>query len=83
MNKLLKDTFLYSLGEICPKVISFFLLPIYTKYLSPADYGTIAYTNTIMLFLFVLGSMSLNSFVLRYYFIWKEEQKRRMCLSKG
>lgn len=80
MNKLLKDTFLYSIGEICPKVISFFLLPIYTKYLSPADYGTIAYTNTIMLFLFVLGSMSLNSFVLRYYFIWKEEQKRRKLI---
>lgn len=80
MNKLLKNTIYYSIGEICPRIISFILLPIYTHYLSPADYGILSYTNTIILFLFVLGTMSLNSFVLRYYFVWNNEKDRRRLI---
>lgn len=77
MSKLLKNTFYYSLGEICPRIISFFLLPIYTTFLSPSDYGILSYTNSIMFFLLVFGSLSLNSFVLRYYFIRKTDEERK------
>ena len=80
MNSLLKNTIYYSVGEICPRIISFFLLPVYTHFLSPADYGILSYTNTVMLFLFALGTLSLNSFVLRYYFIWNKEHERRRLI---
>lgn len=80
MNNLLKNTIYYSVGEICPRIIAFFLLPIYTHFLTPADYGIMSYTNTVMLFFVVLGTLALNSFVLRYYFIWNNEGDRRRLI---
>ena len=79
-TKLLKNTILYSVGEILPRVLTFLLLPVYTQYLSPADYGVISYTHTIILFLYVLGAFSLNSYVLRFYFIHSNEEERKTLI---
>lgn len=38
-KKLIKSTFLYFFGNVLSKAITFFLLPLYTKYIAPADYG--------------------------------------------
>jgi O-antigen/teichoic acid export membrane protein len=70
-RKLVVNSIYYTIGEILPKVIGFFLLPLLTKYLSPADYGINSYTNTVMLFSFAFSSLSLNTFLLRNYY--KEE----------
>lgn len=76
-NGLLKNTIYYSIGEILPRVISFLLLPLYTRYLSPADYGILSYTNTVYSFLLVFSTLSLNSYVLRYYFVHTEDKERK------
>ena len=77
MNKSIKNTIYYSIGEILPKTVQFFLLPLYTKFLSTSDYGIVSYTNTVVTFLNVFTLLSLNSYVLRYYFIYKDEKKRK------
>lgn len=77
MSKLVKQSFYYALGEIVPKIVSFLLLPIYTTFLSTSDYGILNYTNSFMLFLFVLCTLSLNSFLLRYYFEKEDETYRK------
>ncbi len=66
------------IGEIIPKMLSLLLLPIMTRYLTPADYGVIAYVDAIIIFVFVFSLMSLNSYILREYFQLKEitEQKK-------
>lgn len=66
------------IGEIIPKILSLLLLPIMTRYLTPADYGVIAYVDAIIIFVFVFSVMSLNSYILREYFQLKEitEQKK-------
>lgn len=79
-NKLLKETAIYAIGEIIPKLIGFFLLPIYTNYLSPADYGILSYTNSIVMFLFVLGALSMNTFVLRFYYEQKTEAEKKRII---
>lgn len=79
-TRLLKNTILYSIGEILPRAIAFILLPIYTQYLSPSDYGISSYTHTIIIFLYVLGAFALNSYVLRYYFIHTDENERRVLI---
>lgn len=56
------------------------MLPIYTRYLSPSDYGIIAYTHSIVLFLYILGSLALNTYVLRYYFVHSDENGRRVLV---
>lgn len=76
MNRIFRNTIYYSIGEILPRAISFIMLPIYTKYLSPSDYGILAYAHSIALLLYVLGALALNSYVIRYYFIHTEERER-------
>lgn len=39
MFKFLKNTVIFFFGTILSKVISFFLLPLYTSYINPTDYG--------------------------------------------
>ena len=80
MSKLLKQSALYAIGEIVPKLVSFFLLPVYTHYLSKTDYGIISYTNSFVMFLFVLCVLSLNTYVLRFYFEKEDETYRRRLL---
>lgn len=80
MSKLLKQSALYAIGEIVPKLVSFFLLPVYTHYLSKTDYGIISYTNSFVMFLFVLCVLSLNTYVLRFYFEKEDEIYRKRLL---
>jgi len=42
MNKLVKTTAIYSIGQILPQAVRFILLPIYTHFLTPADYGVVS-----------------------------------------
>jgi len=78
MSKLLiKNTLIYSIGEVVPRLLSFILLPIYTHFLSPSDYGILSYTNSIMVFMPILSTLCLNSFLIRYYFERKTEIDKR------
>lgn len=76
-EKLVKTTVYYSIGEIVPRIISFFLLPILTKYLTADEYGIVSYTTSVMTFVFVIATLSLNTFVLRHYYSAKDENSRK------
>ena len=80
MSGLFKQSVLYSIGEIIPKLVSFLLLPVYTHYLTKSDYGVLNYTNSFVMFLFVLAVLSLNTFVLRCYFDEKSERDKKRLL---
>ena len=51
---LLKNTFYFFIGSLGAKVINFVLLPLYTLWLSPADYGVVdlvnSYNNILLMF---------------------------------
>ena len=68
------------IGEIVPKITGILLLPIFTRYLSTEDYGVLSYTSSLMIFIYILSSLSLNSYVLRNYFEYKDEEKRKKML---
>ena len=46
-RQLGKHTLVYTAGIIIGKVASFVLLPVYTRYLTPADYGVLELLGTI------------------------------------
>jgi O-antigen/teichoic acid export membrane protein len=69
---------LYMIGEVIPRILSILLLPIYTRYFSPDDYGIMSYIDSLIVFVFMFSILSLNSYVLRTYFEQKNltEQKK-------
>ncbi len=66
-KNLLRSGAIYAVGMIIPKLMSIVLLPIFTRYLGPEDYGILAYTSSVIEFLFVFSVLSLNSYVLRFW----------------
>ena len=80
MNIVFQNTAIYAIGEVLPKIASFLLLPIFTRYLTTEEYGIISYTGSFMLLLTVIGMLALNSYALRYYFERKGVEERRLLL---
>lgn len=71
---------LYTLGEMIPRVLSFLLLPVLTKYLTTSDYGISSYITTVVTFLFVLTTLSVNTYALRTYYKLKSEDEKKKLL---
>lgn len=65
------------IGEIVPKVIGLFLMPIFTRYLSPEDYGIMSYTESIAVFMYAFAILSLNSYLLRNYSEFSSEIEKK------
>ncbi|WP_411163608.1 lipopolysaccharide biosynthesis protein [Lacticaseibacillus paracasei] len=63
-RRLIRNTGLISIGNISTKLVSFFLLPLYTSILSTAQYGTVDYIISISTFCvpFVTGLMDESMF---------------------
>ena len=77
MFKLLRNTSLYTIGNILPKVASFFLLPLYTRYLTPEDYGIVNSMNVLMTILTVFFTMAIDRAIYRLYYDYKTEKGKK------
>ncbi|MGE4465989.1 flippase [Sphaerochaeta sp.] len=75
-NKLLKNSFIYVLGDVLNKSIPFFMLPILTRYLSPGDYGIIASFSALVSVFAVCSGLSVHGAVnVNFFRMGKEELK--------
>ena len=79
-NKIIRNISYYTIGAMIPKVIGFFLLPLFTRYLSPTEYGIMNYTDSITIFLFAFTVLSLNTYLLRYIFDYEKEEDRKKII---
>ena len=79
-NSLIKNTTIYALGDIIPKLLGFISFPILTNFLSPEEYGIVNYVNTINVFLTTLGFLCLNTYYLVHYYREKDDYHRKLLL---
>lgn len=70
------NSILYSGGNILLKAFSFFLIPLYTAYLSTEQYGVINLANSFTAVLGYVVAFGLQFSVKRYYTEYKESQER-------
>ena len=75
LKQLGKDSLIYGIGGVFAKGVSFFLLPIYTRIFTPADYGTIEMLTVISSFLAAFLIMGMDSAQSMYFFKTKEKGK--------
>lgn len=76
MLKTFKNISLYSLGEILNKSIQFLLLPLYTNYLTPADYGKLELTYLYGALLVIFYGFIIENGYGRFYFSSEETNYR-------
>lgn len=72
--RLLKNSVLYSGLGILDKGIGILLLPIYTRLLSPAEYGTISVVDSITVFLVLIYPIGSDATLMRTQFTEKDPQ---------
>lgn len=65
-KQLIKNTFILAIGNISTKCMTFLLVPIYTNYLSPADYGLIDLLNVVVLLLVPIVSVQIPNGMFRF-----------------
>lgn len=66
---------MYSAVSIFQKGIAFLLLPLYTHYLTPDDYGILSVITAVSGLLVILFTLSLNGAMTRFYFEYRDDPK--------
>ncbi|MFV9677497.1 MAG: flippase [Methanosarcinales archaeon] len=76
-----KHSIIYGLGVALSQLVGFFLLPLYTRYLTPSDYGVLEIfriTGGILGIVFIMG---LGSALFMSYFSYNDEENRKTVVS--
>lgn len=83
LKALTKDSLTYGMANMLSKVIGFLLLPLYTTYLTPADYGVVSMLAFVYLFFVPMASMGVTNAIFRRYNLKKDVQQQQVALSTG
>lgn len=73
----LNKVVIFATGKILPQVVNFLLLPIYTIYLSPTDYGIIEAMLVIGAILTIFYSLATERALFRVYYDYKTEEDKK------
>lgn len=79
-GRLIGNSAVYTLGNVVPQAMNMFLLTVFSRYLSPAEFGIFAYTTSICSFLAIVGHLSLQSYLARHWADCGAEDARRRLL---
>ena len=79
--RLSQHSIIYGLGVVVSQLVGFFLIPVYTRYLTTSDYGhleLLQITGTMLGVIFVMG---LNSALVRSYFLCDNADEKKRVVS--
>ena len=67
---------IYTIGLLAVRTSEFLLIPVYWRLLSPADYGILAVTTIVVVFLSALLGLKLEVAITRLYYDWPHDERR-------
>ncbi|CRK80178.1 lipopolysaccharide biosynthesis protein [Neobacillus massiliamazoniensis] len=65
-KKLVTNSLIFAVGNLGTKLITFFLVPLYTYYLTPSEFGMVDLLTTTISFLMPIVTLSIFDAVLRF-----------------
>ena len=83
LKSFFKNSVIYTLGHVLSSGIAIFLLPIYTRYLSPAEYGVIDLFIVIAAIVNLTIALEISQGIARYYQEAKNEKEKRKYTSSA
>src|SRR5581483_9045396 len=78
---LLGNTLIYGLGNYGIKIIGFLLIPLYTRFLSPTDYGVIALVAMYTQVIFVVMNLGQSFSLFRFYYDHDSDEARERVVA--
>ena len=80
-KRLLKNTGIIAIGNMSTKLISFLLLPLYTSFFTPSEYGIHDYINIITAFCVPFITLLLDEGMFRFLIDCKNDQEKKKVIS--
>ncbi len=80
-RRLGKNTLVYSAASIVGRLVSVIMLPVYTRYLTPSDYGLLQLLDITVEVTALLFSAGIRSGLQRFYFKAATEDERNRVIS--
>lgn len=81
-KQLIKNTFILAVGKICTQFINFFLLPLYTTYLTAKEYGIVDLLNNYISLIIPIAFFQMDQGVFRFLIDARNnEQKTSQIIS--
>ena len=81
-SRLVKSSTLYLIGNLAQRAVSVIMIPLYTRYLSPADYGIMEIVElAISIVVITLGYSAIAQSMVRIYYDWKDSEDRNAVIS--
>ncbi len=77
---IVKNTAIYAIGNVIPKVIGFLLIPLYSKILSPDEYGIIGGITSLNAILAIVMTLAIDRSVFRLYWEHPTDEARKRYL---
>jgi len=81
LHKTLKFSIVYGIGTLLNRSVSFIMLPIYTRYLSPTDYGILELLGLLTDIFSIIIGLRIGHTISRFYYRSDDEQSRREIVS--
>jgi O-antigen/teichoic acid export membrane protein len=81
LRRLLKHSTIFGLGNVLGKLIGFFMIPFYTHFLVPREYGTLELLDLAVGVVGLILSVWITGPVLRYYYDYEEQSDRNSVIS--
>ena len=81
IKALFRNLAIYGFGDVATSLVSFLLLPVYTRYLKAEDYGIIAMLLTVEAVAKILFRFGVDTAFMRLYYDCADQQARQKLAS--
>ena len=81
LRKTLGHAGIYSIGVLLNRAISFLMLPVYTRFLTPSDYGMIEILEVTVEIVSIVTGMGVLYGLAKFYYQYQEEKDRNELVS--
>ncbi len=71
-----RDTLIYGVGVVLNRAVSFFMLPVYTRYLTTSDYGVLQLLDMTIDISFIIFTAGMSAGMSLFYFQAESERER-------
>jgi len=81
VGRIAKHTSIYAIGNISRQLVGFIMLPIYTRFLTPADYGVVGLMTFAISLIEPLFGARLGQSVPKFYYDTQDKPKQAKVVS--
>ena len=76
-----RHSLIYVVGQALSRAVGFFMIPIYTRFIAPTNYGAVELIEILSAVAFMIISMNVSDAMSRFYYAEKEQTERNRVVS--